>query len=183
MAGLEAALGTLSYASIRSAMKLQELASRLKPALLKRLKDISTWARAHPYRAFCVFGGITIFGLTLAIPAILEIVGFGALGPVAGSIATGWQSSMGLVAAGSPFAFLQSAAMGGAAMGVMTGIGVLGSAGMIAAALTLKEGMVGGLVSSCKAAVGGAVEKFKSFFGKGLPGFTPYNNNMREGKQ
>ncbi|KAL9627040.1 MAG: hypothetical protein Q9204_006851 [Flavoplaca sp. TL-2023a] len=166
MAGLGAALSTLSYASIRSAIKLQDLASRLKPALLKRLKDISTWVRAHPYRAFGIFGGITILGLTFAIPAILEIVGFGALGPVAGSIATGWHSSLGLVAAGTPFAFLQSAAMGGAAMGVMTGIGVLGGAVTIAAALTLKEGTVGGLVSSCKGAVGGAVKKFKSFFGK-----------------
>ncbi|KAL8836826.1 MAG: hypothetical protein Q9176_006059 [Flavoplaca citrina] len=166
MAGLEAALGTLSYASIRSAVKLQELASRLKPALLKHLKDISNWVRAHPYRAFGLFGGITILGLTLAIPAILEIVGFGALGPVGGSIAAGWQSSLGLVAAGSPFAFLQGAAMGGAAMGVMTGIGVLVGAVTVAAALTLKEGTVCGLVSSCKGAVGGTVNKFKSFFGK-----------------
>ncbi|KAL8887904.1 MAG: hypothetical protein Q9215_004583 [Flavoplaca cf. flavocitrina] len=139
MAGLEAALGTLSYASIRSAVKLQELVA-LKPALLKHLKDISNWVRAHPYRAFGLFGGITILGLTLAIPAILEIVGFGALGPVGGSIAAGWQSSLGLVAAGSPFAFLQGAAMGGAAMGVMTGIGVLVGAVTVAAALTLKEG-------------------------------------------
>ncbi|KAL9010040.1 MAG: hypothetical protein Q9180_009340 [Flavoplaca navasiana] len=166
IAGLGAALGTFSYASIKSAVKLQELATRLKPALLKRLKDIATWVRAHPYQAFGVFGGITILGLTLAIPAILEVVGFGALGPVAGSIATGWQSSLGLVAAGTPFAFLQSAAMGGAAMGVMTGIGALGGAVTVAAALTLKEGTVGDVVSSCKGAVGGAVKKFKSFFGK-----------------
>ena len=107
-----------------------------------------------------------MLGLTCAIPAILEVVGFGALGPVAGSIATGWHSSLGLVAAGTPFAFLQSAAMGGAAMGVMTGIGALSSMVTIAAALTLKERTVGGLVSSCKGAVGGAVKKFKSFFGK-----------------
>ena len=127
---------------------------------------MSNWVRAHPYRAFCIFGGVTILGLTVAIPAILQIVGFGALGPVGGSIAAGWQSSLGLVVAGSPFAFLQSAAMGGAAMGVMTGIGVLVSAVTVAAALTLKEGTVGGLVSSCKGAVGGAVEKFKGFFGK-----------------
>ena len=70
------------------------------------------------------------------------------------------------MAAGTPFAFLQSAAMGGAAMGVMTGIGALSSMVTIAAALTLKERTVGGLVSSCKGAVGGAVKRLKSFFGK-----------------
>lgn len=56
--------------------------------------------------------------------------------------------------------------MGGAALGTMTGIGALGSAVIIATALTLKQGTVGGLVSSCKGAVGGAVKEFKSFFGK-----------------
>ena len=182
VAGLGAALGTLTYASIKSTVKLHELSrsfppydhdswywpwavNRLKPALLKRLKDISAWIRAHPYRAFGVIGGITILGLTFAIPVILEVVGFGALGPVAGSIAAGWHSSLGIVAAGTPFAFLQSAAMGGAAMGVMTGIGALGSAVTIAAALFLKKRTAGGLVSNCKGAVGGAVKKFKSFFG------------------
>ena len=93
-------------------------------------------------------------------------MGFGALGPIAGSIATGWQSSLGLVAAGTPFAFLQGAAMGGAAMGLMTLIGILSRMVTIAAALTLKKRTVGGLVNNCKEAVGGAVMKFKSFFGK-----------------
>ena len=102
----------------------------------------------------------------MAIPPILQVVGFGALGPIAGSIAAGWQSSLGLVAAGTPFAFLQSAAMGGAAMGAITIVGALGSAVTIAAALTLKKGTVGCLVSGCKGAVGAAVKKFKSFFGK-----------------
>ena len=183
VAGLGAALGTLTYASTKSALKLREpnrsyppydhdswywpwAVNRLKPALLKRLKDISTWIRAHPYRAFGVFDSITILGLTCAIPAILEAVGFDALDPVAGSIATGWHSSLRLVAAGTPFAFLQSAAMGGAAMGVMTGIGALGSAVTFVAALTLKQRTVGGLVSSCKGAINEAMRKFKSFFWK-----------------
>ena len=73
---------------------------------------------------------------------------------------------MGLVAAGSPFAILQSAAMGGAAMGMMTGVGVLSGAVTVAAALILKKRTVGGMVSSRKRSVGGAVKKFKSFFGK-----------------
>jgi hypothetical protein len=49
----------------------------------------------------------------LLSPIVPGAVGFSAAGPVAGSLAAGWQSSMGLVAAGSPFAILQSAAMGG----------------------------------------------------------------------
>ncbi|KAG6099245.1 hypothetical protein E4U14_007339 [Claviceps sp. LM454 group G7] len=43
----------------------------------------------------------------------LNIMGFGRLGPVAGSAAAGMQSFIGNVAAGSPFAMLQSAGMGG----------------------------------------------------------------------
>ena len=70
------------------------------------------------------------------------------------------------MAPGTPFAFLQGAAMGGVAIGVMAGIDVLSSAATIAAALILKERMVGGLVSNYKVAVGGAVRKLKSFFGK-----------------
>ena len=47
---------------------------------------------------------------------MLGFIGFSALGPIAGSIAAGWQSSLGAyVGAGSLFAWCQSAAMGGAA--------------------------------------------------------------------
>lgn len=41
-------------------------------------------------------------------------------------MAAAWQASMGTVAAGSLFAFLQSAAMGGAAIGLFAGIGTVG---------------------------------------------------------
>ena len=41
----------------------------------------------------------------------VSIAGFSSIGPVAGSVAAGWQASMGAVAAGSWFATLQSAAM------------------------------------------------------------------------
>ncbi len=47
------------------------------------------------------------------------------VGPVAGSIAAGWQASLGSVASGSLFAFLQSAAMGGVAMGIFSEIRVM----------------------------------------------------------
>lgn len=55
------------------------------------------------------------------------------MGPVAGSIAAGWQASMGgYVVAGSLFAYLQSAAMGGAAIGLFAGIGAVGGVAAVA---------------------------------------------------
>lgn len=59
------------------------------------------------------------------------MIGFSAAGPVAGSVAAGWQGSIGLVQAGSLFAWCQSAAMGGAAV---TGIIAAGASGLTAAA-------------------------------------------------
>ena len=70
--------------------------------------------------------------IVMTTPVILPAVGFGAAGPVAGSWAAAWQSSIGIVAAGSPFAFLQSAAMGGAAAGVIYGSGLAGLAALAA---------------------------------------------------
>ena len=62
-------------------------------------------------------GGLwgTIVGGTTAIASKLAIssVGFSSLGPVSGSIAAAWQSSIGNVAAGSAFSFLQSTGMDG----------------------------------------------------------------------
>ena len=67
-----------------------------------------------------------LFALVLATPAILRAIGFSAVSPIAGSVAAGWQESIGSVTAWSLFAFLQSAAIGGAAMGVFAAIGALG---------------------------------------------------------
>ena len=66
----------------------------------------------------------------LAIP-VLGAVGFSAVGPVAGSIAAGWQGSIGLVQGASLFAWCQSAAMGGAALGGIQAAGVAGVAGAV----------------------------------------------------
>lgn len=63
------------------------------------------------------YAGGAIAGAVLApvvAPAALGVIGFGAAGPVAGSIAALIQSSIGNVAAGSLFAMAQSVAMGGA---------------------------------------------------------------------
>ncbi|KAK6514034.1 hypothetical protein TWF506_008461 [Arthrobotrys conoides] len=50
-------------------------------------------------------------GAAISIPIILQIAGFSLIGPVAGSFAATWQASLGNVAAGSFFAFLQSIGM------------------------------------------------------------------------
>ncbi|KAI5302629.1 hypothetical protein KEM56_000504 [Ascosphaera pollenicola] len=48
-----------------------------------------------------------------AATTVLGAVGFGAAGPVAGTVAAAWQASIGNVAAGSVFAACQSVAMTG----------------------------------------------------------------------
>jgi len=127
-----------------------------------------------------ILGGITFFALALATPAILGAIGFGALGPVAGSIAAGWQASIGSVVAGSLFAFLQSAAMGGAAMGLFMGIGAVGGVIAVGLGLASLEGMrqnivefvqkskelVIAVVENVKKAVGGLAVNFTKLFGK-----------------
>lgn len=75
-----------------------------------------------------------------ALP-ILGAAGFAAAGPVAGSAAAAWQSSIGLVQAGSLFAWCQSAAMGGAAVG---GIVACGAAGGSVALAATGAGVAGG---------------------------------------
>lgn len=67
-----------------------------------------------------------------ALP-ILGAVGFAATGPVPLSAAAAWQSSVGLVQAGSVFAWCQSAAMGGAAVNGIVACGVAGGSAALAA--------------------------------------------------
>jgi len=104
-------------------------------ALLSR---IAGYIKEHPVLfGLKVAGGIASLASVLALP-ILGAVGFGVAGPVAGSAAAAWQSGIGLVEAGSIFAWCQGAAMGGAAVNgiVATGIagaGVVGAAGMAGA--------------------------------------------------
>lgn len=92
-----------------------------------------SFAREHT--AALAFGstGLALATAPIAGPAILGAAGFGATGPVVASLAAVWQSSIGAVQAGSLFATLQSAAMGGAAAGGFTtasniGIAMVGSA-------------------------------------------------------
>jgi hypothetical protein len=77
--------------------------------------------------------GLALATAPITGPALLGAIGFSTSGPVVASLAAAWQSSIGVVQAGSLFATLQGAAMGGAAAGTFTtasniGIGMVGSA-------------------------------------------------------
>ena len=86
------------------------------------------YARAHPIpSATHVCGYLALVTSICLLPAL----GFSGLGPVAGSVAAGWQSALGSVAAGGLFSFLQSAAMGGTAAGLFTGIGIFGAVAFV----------------------------------------------------
>lgn len=75
----------------------------------------------------------TIGAAALITIPVLGAIGFSAIGPAGGSIAAGWQASIGAVEAGSLFAFCQSAAMGGAAASGLIGAGSASTAIAVAA--------------------------------------------------
>jgi hypothetical protein len=102
---------------------------------------LTAWMKAHPKEITVIAAGVTLFALSLATPAILGAIGFSATGPVLGSMAAGWQASVGSVAAGSLFSFLQIAAMGGAAMGLFTGVGAVGAAIAVGGGLATVENL------------------------------------------
>lgn len=65
------------------------------------------------FLAWVVVSGIgaAVIALPFIAAAVLPILGFGALGPLAGGLAAGAQSYVGSVAGGSIFATLQAMAM------------------------------------------------------------------------
>ena len=81
-----------------------------------------------PNTSTYIAGGVTGAAIGgVAAPTIISAVGFGSLGPVAGSTAAAVQASVGNVAAGGLFATLQSAGMGGAAaLGTVVVISAVG---------------------------------------------------------
>ncbi|KAK0636470.1 hypothetical protein B0T17DRAFT_519208 [Bombardia bombarda] len=110
------------------------------------LSKAAQWAGKNPGTAACAVvgaGGVAI----VASPAILMspllgLAGFGANGVIGGSIAAGIQAMIGNVAAGSAFATLTSAGMGGygaatvAAVGQAAGVSAIAGAGV---GIALKE--------------------------------------------
>jgi len=98
-------------------------------------------------------GVLAMTASVVAVP-VLGAAGFAATGPVAGSAAAAWQSSIGLIEAGSLFAWCQSATMGGAALSGVFGFGVAGAG--VAGVATVPV-------------IPGFAEKFKSVFRRGEP--------------
>ncbi|KFZ07988.1 hypothetical protein V502_09630 [Pseudogymnoascus sp. VKM F-4520 (FW-2644)] len=93
---------------------------------------IFDWMRAHPGQAvFYVVNGILVFTPAALTGPLLTSMGWGASGPVAGSVAASLQTMLGNVGAGSIFAYLQSAAMGGYGVAAVNGVAqaCVGSAG------------------------------------------------------
>ena len=91
---------------------------------------------------------------SLAALPIIGLAGFAATGPVAGSAAVAYQSSVGVIQAGSLFAWCQSAAMGGAAVNGIIACGAAG--GSVALAAT------GGAIAGGQGAL--TPEKMKEMF-------------------
>lgn len=81
--------------------------------------------------ALQVLGSTTLVASIATVP-VLGALGFSTLGPVAGSTAAAWQASLGLVPAGSLFAFCQSVAMGGASVSTIMTTGAVGGVAAVA---------------------------------------------------
>jgi len=78
------------------------------------LQKVANYVSNHPAWTAAV---AVAFVPGLVVTPALGVLGFSAAGPVAGSIAAGWQAMYGgMVPAGGLFAILQSAAMGGTAI-------------------------------------------------------------------
>lgn len=91
------------------------------------------YARAHPYLlASQILGGVAVTASVAVVP-VLGLAGFAGGGPVAASAAAAWQSSIGIVQAGSLFSFCQSAAMGGTAVNGIIACGAAGGSVAMAA--------------------------------------------------
>jgi hypothetical protein len=116
---------------------------------LRIIRASGQYIRDHPVKfAIHTTGAVILTASIIALP-ILGAVGFTAAGPAAGSAAAAWQASIGLVEAGSVFAWCQSAAMGGAAI---NGIVAAGAAGAGVATMP---------------AIPRVVQKCKGFFSRG----------------
>ncbi|KAJ7139693.1 hypothetical protein C8R44DRAFT_975449 [Mycena epipterygia] len=92
--------------------------------LVRVTKAVMAFIKAHRWE---LLGSLTIIvlGIVLIVNP-LAVIGFGSMGPIAGSIAAGWQATIGNVAAGSLFAFLQSVGMLHAVTIPVVGVAVVG---------------------------------------------------------
>jgi hypothetical protein len=117
----------------------------------QKSKEVAQWMRKDSKTTTLIVMVVLTIMFGAAAPAILGSIGFSAVGPVAGmylsanclvsmslhiigTIAASWQASIGSVATGSLFTILQSAAMGGFGVAIVSlvgaGISFVGLAGL-----------------------------------------------------
>lgn len=96
--------------------------------IVDKTTNYAKFAKEHP---LIIVGQVSLWVGPLAAPAALGALGFSATGIMANSLAASWQARMPLVKAGSLFSKLQSAMMGGQALG-----GLRAAIGSVAAAVT-----------------------------------------------
>lgn len=123
----------------------EKLIIRELKALSLFMSNFSNWVREHPEQFALIVSGIILVTFAFLSPTILAAVGFGSAGPVAQSIAAGIQSSIGSVPAGSAFAILQSASMGGQAQAIFPLIGIFGAAMTIWGVVPAVEQVIRGI--------------------------------------
>ncbi|KAI8937286.1 hypothetical protein NX059_006494 [Plenodomus lindquistii] len=97
---------------------LNEKVEAIKTSVTGMTRAVRAWVKAHPWQAAAIVITIILIACT---PAFLHIAGFTAGGIAAASLAAGIQSGIGCVAAGSTFAVLTSAMMGGYGVFVVFG--------------------------------------------------------------
>ncbi|QRV98990.1 interferon-induced 6-16 family protein [Ceratobasidium sp. AG-Ba] len=114
----------------------------------RALNDIGIVIHDNPKASAALFIGVSVLIANIytggaLIPMTLKAIGFGSQGPISGSIASFIQANMGSINAGSIFAQLQSAAMGGATLAQLqqmatvafAGLGAAGGSGLLGAGL------------------------------------------------
>jgi len=85
--------------------------------------EIKDWIQEHPYQtAFYVANGIVFIAPGLVTSPLLGLLGFGSLGPKAGSAASVYHGTIGNVPKGALFALFQSAGSGGYGAGIVNGV-------------------------------------------------------------
>ncbi|QRV98988.1 interferon-induced 6-16 family protein [Ceratobasidium sp. AG-Ba] len=99
------------------------------------LKDMGVYVHENPVATAALFIGASVLIANLLsgdalVLLVLKAIGFGPRGPIKGSIAALIQKAAGSIKMGSTFAQLQSAAMGGAAVGELQNIATLAFAGL-----------------------------------------------------
>jgi hypothetical protein len=141
---------SISASSTSLYQRISESTSLLAVFVSHASGSLEAWIREHK-KELITIGALTLAGAIIApilIPFILNVMGFGAGGVAAGSLAAALHAIIGNVAAGSVFAALQ--AMG--ATGLIGAVGVLAGAGL---------GLAGGLVGVC-------MKKLFGFFGRSV---------------